>query len=178
KGEKLQMTRETDRGYGEYSTDFEGILTNLERRFRETNSEWMKEEIQNTMTGVECPDCHGDRLKPTSLAVTVGDINISKFTQLSVREELEFLNQLQLTEREHMIADGILKEIRERLGFLQSVGLDYLTLARSAATLSGGESQRIRLATQIGSALTGVLYVLDEPSIGLHQRDNAKLIAT
>ncbi|MEG0897981.1 MAG: excinuclease ABC subunit UvrA, partial [Ruthenibacterium sp.] len=178
KGEKLQMTRETDRGYGEYSTDFEGILTNLERRFRETNSEWMKEEIQNTMTGVECPDCHGDRLKPTSLAVTVGDINISKFTQLSVREELEFLSKLQLTPREHLIADGILKEIRERLGFLQSVGLDYLTLARSAATLSGGESQRIRLATQIGSALTGVLYVLDEPSIGLHQRDNAKLIAT
>ncbi|MEF9970471.1 MAG: excinuclease ABC subunit UvrA, partial [Ruthenibacterium sp.] len=177
-GEKLQMTRETDRGYGEYSTDFEGILTNLERRFRETNSEWMKEEIQNTMTGVECPDCHGDRLKPTSLAVTVGDINISKFTQLSVREELEFLSKLQLTPREHLIADGILKEIRERLGFLQSVGLDYLTLARSAATLSGGESQRIRLATQIGSALTGVLYVLDEPSIGLHQRDNAKLIAT
>ena len=177
-GQKLQMTRETDRGYGEYSTEFEGILINLERRFRETNSEWMKEEIQNVMTGVECPDCHGDRLKKTSLAVTVGDINISKFTQLSVREELEFLNQLQLTPREHMIADGILKEIRERLGFLQSVGLDYLTLSRNAATLSGGESQRIRLATQIGSALTGVLYVLDEPSIGLHQRDNAKLIAT
>ena len=178
KGKKLSMVRETERGYGEYSTDFEGVVNNLERRFRETSSEWMKEEIQNTMAGVECPDCHGDRLKPTSLAVTVGEINISKFTQLSVREELDFINQMNLTEREHMIADGILKEIRERLGFLKSVGLDYLTLARNAATLSGGESQRIRLATQIGSALTGVLYVLDEPSIGLHQRDNSKLIAT
>ena len=177
-GEKLEMTRETDRGTGTYSTEFEGIINNLERRFRETNSEWMKEEIQGVMTGVECPDCHGDRLKPTSLAVTVGGVNISKFTQMSVREELDFINGLQLTEREHMIADGILKEIRERLGFLQNVGLDYLTLARNAATLSGGESQRIRLATQIGSALTGVLYVLDEPSIGLHQRDNSKLIAT
>ena len=162
-GEKLEMTRETDRGTGIYSTEFEGIINNLERRFRETNSEWMKEEIQGVMTGVECPDCHGDRLKPTSLAVTVGGVNISKFTQMSVREELDFINGLQLTEREHMIADGILKEIRERLGFLQNVGLDYLTLARNAATLSGGESQRIRLATQIGSALTGVLYVLDEP---------------
>ena len=130
------------------------------------------------MTGMECPSCHGDRLKPTSLAVTVGGVNISQFTQMSVRQELEFLDQLQLNDREHMIADGILKEVRERLRFLQNVGLDYLTLARSAATLSGGESQRIRLATQIGSALTGVLYVLDEPSIGLHQRDNSKLIAT
>lgn len=178
KGEKLAMVRETDRGYGEYTTDFEGLVNNLERRFRETNSEWMKEEIQNTMTGVECPDCHGDRLRATSLAVTVGGINISAFTHMSVREELLFLDTLELKEREHKIADGILKEIRERLGFLQSVGLDYLTLARNAATLSGGESQRIRLATQIGSALTGVLYVLDEPSIGLHQRDNEKLIAT
>ena len=131
-GEKLEMTRETDRGTGTYSTEFEGIINNLERRFRETNSEWMKEEIQGVMTGVECPDCHGDRLKPTSLAVTVGGVNISKFTQMSVREELDFINGLQLTEREHMIADGILKEIRERLGFLQNVGLDYLTLARIA----------------------------------------------
>ncbi|MEG0877753.1 MAG: excinuclease ABC subunit UvrA [Oscillospiraceae bacterium] len=177
-GEKLHMHRETESGSGQYNTDFEGIVPNLERRFRETNSAWMKDEIQSFMTGVECPDCHGDRLKPTSLAVTVGDINISKFTQMSVREELDFINALALTEREHMIADGILKEIKERLGFLQSVGLDYLTLARNAATLSGGESQRIRLATQIGSALTGVLYVLDEPSIGLHQRDNEKLIKT
>lgn len=177
-GEKLELSRETDRGFGTYRTEFEGLIPNLERRFRETNSEWMKEEIQGVMSGVECPDCHGNRLKPTSLAVTVGGINISQFTQMSVRDELEFIRNLQLTGREHKIADGILKEIRERLGFLQNVGLDYLTLARNAATLSGGESQRIRLATQIGSALTGVLYVLDEPSIGLHQRDNAKLIAT
>lgn len=177
-GEKLEMIRETDRGSGRYVNDFEGIVNNLERRFRETNSQWMKEEIQGFMTGMECPSCHGDRLKPTSLAVTIGCVNISQFTQMSVRQELEFLENLQLNEREHMIADGILKEVRERLRFLQNVGLDYLTLARSAATLSGGESQRIRLATQIGSALTGVLYVLDEPSIGLHQRDNAKLIST
>lgn len=177
-GEKLNMTRETDRGTGRYVNDFEGIVNNLERRFRETNSQWMKDEISGFMTGVNCPDCHGDRLKPTVLGVTVGGVNISDFTKMSVREELAFLNSLELTQREHMIADGILKEIRERLGFLQNVGLAYLTLARSAATLSGGESQRIRLATQIGSALTGVLYVLDEPSIGLHQRDNEKLIAT
>lgn len=177
-GKKLELERETDRGYGKYQAEFEGVINNLERRFRETNSAWMKEEIQSVMTGMECPDCHGNRLKPVSLAVTVGGLNISQLTNLSVREELEFVNALQLTEREHMIADGILKEIRERLGFLQSVGLSYLTLMRSAATLSGGESQRIRLATQIGSALTGVLYVLDEPSIGLHQRDNEKLIAT
>ncbi|NCC06856.1 MAG: excinuclease ABC subunit UvrA [Clostridia bacterium] len=177
-GEKLDMVRETDRGKGSYKTDFEGIIPNLERRFRETNSQWVKEEIQLAMTGVECPDCHGDRLNKMTLAVTVGGINISDFTKLSVREELDFINNMHLTDREHMIADLLLKEIRERLGFLQNVGLEYLTIARNAATLSGGESQRIRLATQIGSALTGVLYVLDEPSIGLHQRDNAKLIAT
>ncbi len=177
-GEKLEMTRETDRGSGKYYNDFEGIVNNLERRFRETNSQWMKDEIAGFMSGVECPDCHGARLKPTSLAVTVGGVNISDFTRMSVREELDFINKLELSARDHMIADGILKEIRERLGFLQNVGLEYLTLARSASTLSGGESQRIRLATQIGSALTGVLYVLDEPSIGLHQRDNEKLIAT
>lgn len=177
-GAKMEMTRETESGQGKYITDFEGIVPNLERRFRETNSEWMKEEIQTVMTGIECPDCHGHRLKPTSLAVTVGGLNISELTLLSVREELDFANNIKLTQREHLIADGILKEIKERLGFLQSVGLEYLTLSRNAATLSGGESQRIRLATQIGSALTGVLYVLDEPSIGLHQRDNAKLIKT
>ncbi len=177
-GEKLEMTRETDRGSGKYYNDFEGIVNNLERRFRETSSQWMKDEIAGFMSGVECPDCHGARLKPTSLAVTVGGVNISDFTRMSVREELDFINKLELSARDHMIADGILKEIRERLGFLQNVGLEYLTLARSASTLSGGESQRIRLATQIGSALTGVLYVLDEPSIGLHQRDNEKLIAT
>ena len=177
-GEKLEMTRETDRGQGKYYNDFEGIVNNLERRFRETNSQWMKDEISGFMSGVECPDCHGDRLKPTILGVTVGGKNISDFTKLSVKEELDFLDAMQLTQREHMIGDGILKEVRERLNFLQNVGLQYLTLSRSAASLSGGESQRIRLATQIGSALTGVLYVLDEPSIGLHQRDNEKLIAT
>lgn len=177
-GEKLALERETDKGYGKYSNDFEGVVSNLERRFRETNSEWMKEEIQSVMTGVECPDCHGHKLKPASLAVTVSGLNISEFTQMSIREELEFVENIKLSDRDKLIAKGILKEVKERLGFLKSVGLEYLTLARNAATLSGGESQRIRLATQIGSALTGVLYVLDEPSIGLHQRDNAKLIAT
>ena len=178
RGEKLTLYRETDSGTGRYTTDFEGIVNNLERRFRETSSEWTKDEIAGFMTGVECPDCHGDRLKKTSLAVTVGGINISRFTQMSVKEELAFLDEIELSEREHLIGDRILKEIRERLGFLQSVGLEYLTLARNAQTLSGGESQRIRLATQIGSYLVGVLYILDEPSIGLHQRDNDKLIAT
>ena len=177
-GERIEMHRENEFGSGRYQNEFEGIVNNLERRFRETNSEWMKEEIAGVMNGVECPDCHGHRLKPASLAVTVGGINISQFCDMSVREELEFINSLTLTSREEMIGKGILKEIRERLGFLQSVGLDYLTLSRGASTLSGGESQRIRLATQIGSALTGVLYVLDEPSIGLHQRDNDKLIGT
>lgn len=178
KGERLEMHRTNEFGSSKYMAEFEGIVNNLERRFRETNSEWMKEEISQVMAGVECPECHGDRLKPTSLSVTVGGKNISEFCRMSVQEELDFIDSLQLSEREHMIGDGIFKEIKERLGFLQSVGLAYLTLARAAGTLSGGESQRIRLATQIGSALTGVLYVLDEPSIGLHQRDNDKLIAT
>lgn len=177
-GERIEMYRENEFGSGRYLNEFEGIVNNLERRFRETSSEWMKEEIATVMNGVECPDCHGKRLKPTSLAVTVGGVNISDLCELSVRQELNFINDIQLTDQEHRIGDGILKEVRERLGFLQSVGLDYLTLARGASGLSGGESQRIRLATQIGSALTGVLYVLDEPSIGLHQRDNDKLIAT
>ncbi|MDO5601892.1 MAG: excinuclease ABC subunit UvrA [Oscillospiraceae bacterium] len=177
-GEKLNLRRENEFGSGQYKTDFEGIIPNLERRFRETSSAWVREEIQQAMSGIECPDCHGHRLRPTSLAVTVGGINIMDFCQKSIREELGFIEQLQLTDREHKIADLILKEIRERLGFLQRVGLGYLTMARAAATLSGGESQRIRLATQIGSSLMGVLYILDEPSIGLHQRDNDKLIAT
>ncbi|MDM8200304.1 excinuclease ABC subunit UvrA [Allofournierella massiliensis] len=177
-GERIEMHRENEFGSGLYLNEFEGIVNNLERRFRETSSEWMKEEIATVMNGVECPDCHGKRLKPTSLAVTVGGVNISDLCEMSVRQELNFINDIQLTDQEHRIGDGILKEVRERLGFLQSVGLDYLTLARGASGLSGGESQRIRLATQIGSALTGVLYVLDEPSIGLHQRDNDKLIAT
>ena len=177
-GERIEMHRENEFGSGRYFNDFEGIVNNLERRFRETGSEWMKEEIATVMNGVECPECHGKRLKPASLAVTVGGKNISDFCEMSVRQELQFLDGMELTQQEHLIGDGILKEVRERLGFLQSVGLDYLTLSRGASGLSGGESQRIRLATQIGSALTGVLYVLDEPSIGLHQRDNDKLIAT
>ena len=177
-GERIEMHRENEFGSGKYLNDFEGIVNNLERRFRETNSEWMKEEIATVMNGVDCPDCHGKRLKPTSLAVTVGGISISDFCDLSVREELEFVKKLKLTQQEKRIGDSILKEICQRLGFLESVGLGYLTLSRGASGLSGGESQRIRLATQIGSALTGVLYVLDEPSIGLHQRDNDRLIAT
>jgi len=177
-GEKITVRRESSTMTGAYHTAFEGVINNLERRFRETNSQWMKEEIAGWMNSVPCPDCHGERLKPISLAVTVGGINISQFTAMSVVRELEFINDLKLTEREHMIADMILKEIRSRLGFLKNVGLDYLSLSRAASTLSGGESQRIRLATQIGSSLMGVLYILDEPSIGLHQRDNDKLIAT
>ncbi|WP_368233929.1 excinuclease ABC subunit UvrA [Anaerotruncus rubiinfantis] len=177
-GEKIQMHRENGTTKGTYYTDFEGIVNNLERRFRETNSSWMREEITNWMNSVECPVCHGARLNKTVLAVTVGGLNISEFCKLSVTAALEFLDGLTLTAREQMISELIIKEIRERLGFLRSVGLEYLTLARSAGTLSGGESQRIRLATQIGSSLMGVLYILDEPSIGLHQRDNDKLIAT
>ncbi len=178
KGEKIKVKRETGTMVGSYTTDFEGIVNNLERRFRETNSQWMRDELSTWMSSVVCPECHGDRLKKESLAVTVGGINISEFTKMSVVAALEFLNNLKLSPRDEMIAAQILKEIKERLGFLQSVGLEYLTLARSSGTLSGGESQRIRLATQIGSSLMGVLYILDEPSIGLHQRDNDKLIAT
>ena len=179
-GEKIEMHRTNEFGSGVYYNTFEGIVENLERRFRETNSEWMKEEIGSFMSGVECPDCHGKRLKPVVLAVTVGDKNISEFCEMSIRDELKFIaeNEPNLTEKQRQIGGQIMKEIRNRLQFLQSVGLDYLTLARAAGTLSGGESQRIRLTTQIGSALSGVLYVLDEPSIGLHQRDNDKLIAT
>ncbi len=177
-GEKLTIRRETGTMKGAYSTDFEGIVNNLERRFRETSSNWMREEIAGWMSSIECPECHGARLKKEALAVTVGGININQFCEMSVGDELEFINHLELTEREQLIAGQVLKEIRSRLGFLVNVGLDYLTLARSAATLSGGESQRIRLATQIGSSLMGVLYILDEPSIGLHQRDNDRLIAT
>ena len=156
---------------------FEGVIPNLERRFAE-GSEWSKDEISALMSDVSCPVCHGKRLKPEVLAVTVGGLNIMELTALSVTNALEFFEKLQLTEREQLIGARIIKEIRERLGFLRNVGLEYLTLSRSAGTLSGGESQRIRLATQIGSYLMGVLYILDEPSIGLHQRDNDKLIAT
>ena len=178
--EKIEMHRTNEFGSGVYHNTFEGIVENLERRFRETNSEWMKEEIGSFMSGVECPACHGKRLKPVVLAVTIGGKNISDFCEMSIRDELKFIadNESNLTEKQKQIGGQIMKEIKNRLQFLQSVGLDYLTLARSAGTLSGGESQRIRLTTQIGSALSGVLYVLDEPSIGLHQRDNDKLIAT
>lgn len=177
-GEKILVRRETDSVKNAYHTDFEGVVNNLERRFRETNSSWMREEITTWMNSVECPVCHGDRLNKTVLSVTVGGKNISDFCRMSVVQALDFLDSVQLTPRQEMIAAAIVKEIRERLGFLRSVGLEYLTLARSSGTLSGGESQRIRLATQIGSSLMGVLYILDEPSIGLHQRDNDKLIAT
>jgi len=172
------MVRKMEYGQGEYNTDFEGILNNLQRRYRETQSDWMKEELEAHMSQVPCPECAGKRLRPESLAVTVGGINIADFSEKSVEDALAFIEQLELNEREHWIADRILKEIRERLGFLQSVGLGYLNLSRPSGTLSGGESQRIRLATQIGSYLMGVLYILDEPSIGLHQRDNDRLIAT
>ncbi len=180
KGEKIKMTRKMEYGSGEYYTDFEGVLNNLQRRYRETSSEWMREELEEYMSEIPCPECHGQRLKPESLAVTVGGQNISELSRQSVLGALRFLDDLepQLTDRERRIGERILKEIRERLGFLQSVGLEYLSLSRASGTLSGGESQRIRLATQIGSYLMGVLYILDEPSIGLHQRDNDKLLAT
>ena len=166
--ERIEMQRESMFGSGTYFNQFEGIIPNLERRFRETSSEWVKEEIALVMSSEECPACHGRRLKPTSLAVTVGGINIADFCDKSVNEELDFINTAKVSTRDEMIGAPIFKEVKERLGFLKSVGLGYLTLSRGAASLSGGESQRIRLATQIGSALTGVLYVLDEPSIGLH----------
>ncbi|MCI5752817.1 MAG: excinuclease ABC subunit UvrA [Oscillospiraceae bacterium] len=175
---KLTLHRAEMYGGGTFTQPFEGIIHNLERRFKETNSEFSRAEIQDVMTEEECPDCHGKRLKKESLAVTVGGINISDLTDKSVADCLDFFDNLQLTEREALIGERIIKEIRSRLGFLKSVGLEYLTLSRAAGTLSGGESQRIRLATQIGSSLMGVLYILDEPSIGLHQRDNDKLIAT
>lgn len=178
KGEKIEVVRSNDFGRSVYRTEFEGIIPNLERRYRDTQSNWIKEEIQSYMSAIPCDACHGKRLSPVSLAVTVGGRNIADFCNMSVTDELDFINHLTLTDREAMIARLILREIRSRLGFLKDVGLEYLTLSRSAGTLSGGESQRIRLATQIGSSLTGVLYILDEPSIGLHQRDNGKLLAT
>ena len=176
--DKIKIVRKNEYGSGTYYTKFEGIINNLERRFRETSSNWIKEEIEGFMSEIPCDECHGKRLNPESLSVTVGGINISDFCEKSVSDALEFVKNLQLTDRERMIAKAILKEITERLGFLQSVGLEYLTLSRASGTLSGGEAQRIRLATQIGSSLMGVLYILDEPSIGLHQRDNDKLLGT
>ena len=178
KGQKLKMVRKNVYGTGSYDAPFEGIVNNMERRYKESTSDWARWEIEQVMKACDCPDCHGARLKPVSLGVTVGGINIYDFTKMSITKELAFLDTLKLSPREQLIAEQILKEIRSRLQFLVSVGLEYLTLARSSGTLSGGESQRIRLATQIGSSLMGVLYILDEPSIGLHQRDNEKLLGT
>ena len=178
KGEPLQLRYEKNEGFGVIRREFEGIANNLERRYKETQSPAMRAELEECMSETPCPDCGGRRLKKTALAVTVGGMNIAEFTDLPVVSALKFIDSLQLGEKDMMIAERILKEIKSRLGFLVNVGLGYLTLSRSAATLSGGESQRIRLATQIGSSLMGVLYILDEPSIGLHQRDNDKLLRT
>lgn len=178
KGEPLQLRYEKNEGFGVIKRDFEGIANNLERRYKETQSPAMRAELEECMSETPCPDCKGRRLKKTALAVTVGGMNIAEFTDLPVVSALKFIDSLQLSDKDMLIAERILKEIKSRLGFLVNVGLGYLTLSRSAATLSGGESQRIRLATQIGSSLMGVLYILDEPSIGLHQRDNDKLLRT
>lgn len=177
-GEKLKLHRESQYYKSDYSAEFEGVIPNLERRYRESASDYAKADIESVMTDEPCPKCHGARLKKESLSVTVGGKNIAEVSDFSVTAALDFFSSVKLTDRELLIGDRIIKEIKERLGFLKSVGLEYLTLSRLSATLSGGESQRIRLATQIGSSLVGVLYILDEPSIGLHQRDNDKLIAT
>ncbi len=182
KGEALDLTYERERRNssfaGKFSRPFEGICKNLERRYYETQSPAMRAEIEECMSEVVCPDCGGQRLRREALAVTVGGINIAQMGDMSVIEAMDFIDGLELNEREQIIADRIIREIKARLGFLKNVGLQYLSLSRGAATLSGGESQRIRLATQIGASLTGVLYILDEPSIGLHQRDNEKLLKT
>lgn len=177
KGEKISINYKNANGGGTYAYNFEGIINNLQRRYSET-SETMRQDYEEYMTNISCPTCHGHRLKPEVLAITVGNKNISQVTQLSVKEIQKFFASLKLNSRDTMIADQILKEINARIGFLVDVGLEYLTLSRAAGTLSGGEAQRIRLATQIGSGLVGVVYILDEPSIGLHQRDNDKLIKT
>lgn len=176
--EKLTINRKSVYGNGSYEQTFEGIINNLERRYRDTSSNWIKDEIRSYMTEIPCDACKGDRLSAESLAVTVGGVNISDFCKMSVVDAIDFVKGLTLTEKEQIIGEEIIKEVIERLNFLKSVGLGYLTLSRSSGTLSGGESQRIRLATQIGSSLMGVLYILDEPSIGLHQRDNEKLLGT
>ena len=178
KGEKLKLTYDRENGKGTLMQAFEGVVNNLERRYRETQSDAMRRDLEECMAERPCPDCGGKRLRKEALAVTVGGISIDAFCRKSVNDALAFVDGLELTPQKHLIADRILKEIKNRLGFLQSVGLQYLTLSRAAATLSGGESQRIRLATQIGSSLMGVLYILDEPSIGLHQRDNDMLLDT
>ena len=177
-GEKLTLHYDQPRGQGTLYQPFEGIVNNLERRYRETQSDSVKRELEECMSECPCPTCRGRRLKRESLAVTVGGLDIDSYCRKSVSDALDFMDHLELNPTQTMIAAQILKEIKNRLGFLRSVGLQYLTLSREAGTLSGGESQRIRLATQIGSSLMGVLYILDEPSIGLHQRDNDKLLAT
>ncbi len=176
--ERLKIVRRSEYGQGTYETPFEGIINNLERRFRETKSNWIKEEIESFMSAIPCDECGGRRLSKESLSVTVGGINITEFCDFSIEEALDFIDRSSMSERDAQISELIVKEIRSRLNFLKSVGLSYLTLSRASGTLSGGESQRIRLATQIGSSLMGVLYILDEPSIGLHQSDNEKLIGT
>ncbi len=178
KNEKIKIIRKGEYGAGEYRAIFEGLVHNLERRYRETTSDWARSDIERVMSVCKCSDCGGKRLKPSSLAVTVSGINIAELCDKSIKDTVSFFENLKLSEREQMIAQQILKEILTRLGFLCSVGLDYLTLSRAAGSISGGENQRIRLATQIGSSLMGVLYILDEPSIGLHQRDNEKLLKT
>lgn len=175
---KLSMKRVTSYGTGVYKSTFEGIVSNLKRRYSETTSEVSRSDIEQVMTTCICPDCNGSRLTPEIMSVTVGGKNIYEFCEMPIGEELDFISKLELSEREKLIGTLVVNEIRERLEFLNSVGLEYLSLAREASTLSGGEAQRIRLATQIGSSLMGVLYILDEPSIGLHQRDNDKLLDT
>ena len=177
-GKEVKVHYKGQRGEGVYDVAFEGIVKNVERRYRETGSETMKQEYESFMRITPCPSCKGQRLKPEALAVTVGDKNIYEVTSMSISSLSEFLEGLQLLETQQLIGEQVLKEIRARVGFLVNVGLDYLTLARATGTLSGGEAQRIRLATQIGSGLVGVAYILDEPSIGLHQRDNDKLLGT
>ena len=176
--EKLKLTRSALWGGGTHMSAFEGIVNNIERRYKESSSDYSRNELETLMTESACPECGGARLKPEALAVTVGGINIKEFCDMSVESALAFIETLKFSNMQEKIARPIVKEIRERLNFLNSVGLDYLTLSRSSGTLSGGESQRIRLATQIGSSLMGVVYILDEPSIGLHQRDNTRLIET
>ena len=179
KGEKIRLVRSTPFGKNQvYEAPFEGVLNNLDRRYHQTSSNWIKEEIEGYMSSIPCDECNGQRLSKVSLGVTVSGINIAEFCNMSVVDALEFVKNAEISQRDMMIAAPIVKEINERLSFLNNVGLGYLTLSRTAGTLSGGESQRIRLATQIGSSLTGVLYILDEPSIGLHQRDNEKLLYT
>ena len=175
-GEELKLVRKTNLGEMTYKNSFEGIIPNLERRFRESSSDWIKKEISSFMREIPCSDCGGKRLSPEALGVTISDVNISDFCGKNISDALDFIENLDFTGSKKKIALPIIKEIKKRLSFLKNVGLEYLTLSRSSGTLSGGESQRIRLATQMGSALMGILYVLDEPSIGLHQRDNEKLI--